>query len=163
MAAPKKAVARKAPAKKVPARKSPAASKAAAKPKVAQKGPVRKDVERTARDVERTVKDVQLTVKDRAEKALNVYMGLLGVGYDLVQENLEYARKDNKLRMKQLEKRGAKLRQELRKNMSKFEAREFDQMFESVQEQFDKLQKKMDEFAKDIKARRKPAAKAKAA
>ena len=101
-------------------------------------------------------KPADLTLREKAQQGVNVYLGIWGLGYDLMQENLEYARKDNKLRMKELEKRGEKLRKQLRKNMDKFEAREFDQMFNAVQEQFDKLQKKLDELAKDIKARRKP-------
>ena len=144
MATQKKAVARKAPVKKAPAKK-----KAAARPKVNKPAPAKKPVE--------------LTLKERAQKGVNVYLGIWGLGYDLVQENLEYARKDNKLRMKELEKRGEKLRKQLRKNMDKFEAREFDQMFDAVQEQFDKLQKRLDELAKDMKARRKPGGGAKAA
>ena len=134
---PKKAKAKKAPVKKAPVKK-----KAAAKPKASKKAPARKSAD--------------LSLRDRAQKGVDIYLGVWGVGYDLVQENLEYARKDNKLRMDELEKRGEKLRKQLRKNMDKFEAREFDQMFEAVQEQFDKLQKKLDELAKDMKAKAKP-------
>jgi hypothetical protein len=146
MATPKKAVVRKAPARKAPARKKVAAK---AKPKMVKKAPVRKEVEPT--------------LKNRAEKVVNIYLGLLGVGYDLVQENLDYARKDNKLRIKELEKRGMKLRKELRKNMDNFEMREFDKVVEDVQGQFDKLQDKLDDVAKDMRGKRKPAKVAKAA
>lgn len=144
------AVQKKAAVRKAPARKAPAAKKAAAraKPKVNKQAPVKKPVE--------------LSFKDRAQKGVNVYLGMLGVGYDLVQENVEYVR-NNKLRMKELEKRGVKLRKELRKNMDKFEARELDQVFDAVQEQLDRLQKKLEGLAKDMKGERKPARGARAA
>ena len=135
-------------ANKAPAKKAPAKRKTAARPEARKKAPVRKPEE--------------ITLKDRARKGVNIYLGLWGVGYDLVQENLEYAR-DNKLRMKELEKRGEKLRKQLRKNLDKFELRELDQMFDGVQGQLDKLQKRLDELARDMKARVKPEKTARAA
>jgi hypothetical protein len=132
MATQKKAV------KKAPARKK-AAVKAKAAPK--KKAPAKKPAE--------------LTLRDRAQKGVNVYLGLWGVGYDLLQENLEFARKDDKLRMRQLEKRGVTLRKQLRKNLDKFESRELDQLFDGVQEQLDKLQSKLEELAKGIKPKSK--------
>jgi hypothetical protein len=151
---------KKAPARKAPAKKAPAAKKAAAGAKKKAPASAKKKAPAGAKKKAPASKAADLTLKDRAQKGVNVYLGLWGVGYDLVQENLEYARKDNKLNMTELEKRGEKLRKQLRKNMGKFEAREFDQMFDGAQEQFDKLQKKLDELAKDIKVRRKPKSKA---
>ena len=129
------------------ARKAPAKKKATArtKPAPARKAPVRKPEE--------------LTLKDRAQKGVNVYLGMWGFGYDLVQENLEYAR-NNRLHVKELEKRGERLRKQLRKNLDKFEIRELDQVFDGVQGQLDKLQNKLDELEKDLKSRIKPVKKA---
>ena len=140
--ATQKSTARKAPARKAPAKKKTAAR---GKAKTTRKSPV--------------TKPVDLTLKDRAQRGVNVYLGLWGAGYDLMQENLEYAR-NNKLRMKELEKRGEKLRKEFRKNLDKFELKELDQMFDGIQGQLDKLQKKLDDLGKDMKARVKPAKKA---
>lgn len=127
------------------AKKAPAKKKAAARPAAAKKAPARKPE--------------VVTLRDRAEIGVNVYLGLWGFGYDLLQENLEYAR-DHKLRVKELEKRGEKLRKQLRKNLDKFELRELNQVFDGVQEQLDKLQKKLDELEKDWRSRIKPAKKA---
>ena len=136
------------PAKKAPARKAPARKKAVARPAARKKAPVRKPE--------------VLTLKDRAQKGVNIYLGLWGVGYDLGQENLEYAR-ENKLRMNELERRGERLRKQLRKNLDKFEARELDQMFDGVQGQLDRLQKRLEELARDMKDRVKPKKVARAA
>ena len=126
-------------------KKAPAKGKATARAKPA---PKRKAAPR---------KPVELTLRERAQKGVNVYLGIWGVGYDLLQENLEFARKDNKLRMKQLEKRGVTVRKQLRKNLDKFEVRELDQMFDGVHGQLDKLQKRLDELAKGVKPKAKAA------
>lgn len=135
--ATQKKVARKAPAKKKTA--------ARARPTAAKKAPARKPEE--------------LTLRDRAQKGVNVYLGVWGFGYDLMQENLEYAR-NHKLQVKELEKRGERLRKQLRKNLDKFEIRELDQVFDGVQGQLDKLQKKLDELEKDWRSRIRPVKKA---
>jgi hypothetical protein len=128
---------------KRPVRKAPAKGKAKAKAAPRKKAPVREPVE--------------LTLRQRAQQGVNVYLGLWGVGYDLLQENLEFARKGNKLRMKQLEKRGLTVRKQLRRNLDKFEVREMDQMFDGVREPLDKLQKRLEELAKGVKPKEKVA------
>ena len=109
--------------------------------KVVKKAPVKKKVAAKAKPAPKRkapVKPVELTFRDRAEKGFNVYLGLWGFGYDLLQENLEFARKDNRLRMKQLEKRGVTVRKELRKNL-------------------DKLEKRLDELTRGVKPKEKVA------
>ncbi len=125
------ATAKKAPAKKAPAKK--AAPKTAAK------------------------KAAEFSLKDSAEKAVNIYLGVIGLGYDRVQENLDSARKDNDKRMKNLEKRGAKLRKELRTNINKIEAPEFDEVVDDVKEQFSKLQDQLEDAVENVKEKLTPA------
>ena len=126
-AAPKKAAAKKAPAKKV------AAKKVAAK------------------------KSNDFSFKDSAEKAVNVYFGVIGQGIDLVKENLESARKENDKRVKQLEKRGAKLRTELNKRFDKVEMPELDSVVEDVKAQFNKVQDQVEETVENVKDKLKAA------
>ena len=127
----KKAVAKKAPAKKVTAKKvSP--KKVSAK-KVADS-----------------------SFKDSANKAVNVYFGVIGQGIDRVKENLESARKENDKRVKQLEKRGAKLRTELtnrfdKVEMPKVEMPEFDNVVEDVKAQISKVQDQVEEVVENVK------------
>ncbi len=125
------ATAKKAPAKKAPAKK--AAPKTAAK------------------------KAPEFSLKDSAEKAVNISLGVIGLGYDRVQENLDSARKDNEKRMKNLEKRGAKLRKELRTNINKIEAPEFDEVVDDVKEQFSKLQDQLEDVVENVKEKLTPA------
>ncbi len=126
------ATATKAPAKKAPAKK------AAPKKTAAKKAP-------------------EFSLKDSAEKAVNIYLGVIGLGYDRVQENLDGARKDNEKRMKNLEKRGAKLRKELRTNIDKMEAPEFDEVVDDVKEQFSKLQDQLEDAVENVKEKLTPA------
>ena len=126
------ATATKAPAKKAPAKK------AAPKKTAAKKAP-------------------EFSLKDSAEKAVNIYLGVIGLGYDRVQENLDSARKDSDKRMKNLEKRGAKLRKELRTNINKIEAPEFDEVVDDVKEQFSKLQDQLEDAVENVKEKLTPA------
>jgi capsule polysaccharide export protein KpsE/RkpR len=130
MATPKNATVKKAPVRKVAARK-------------ATKAPVSKNGE--------------FSLKESAEKAVNIYLGVIGMGYDRVQENLDSARKDNEKRMKDLEKRGAKLRKELGKNIDKLEAPEFDEIVEDVKGQFSKLQDQLEDVVENMREKLTPA------
>ena len=131
MATAKKAPAKKAPAKKAAAKK--AAPKAAAK-KAAPKAP-------------------EFSLRNSAEKAVNIYLGVLGMGYDRVQENLETARKENEKRMKKFEARGTKLRKELRTNIDKIETPEFDNVVEDIKEQISKLQDQLEDTVENVKGK----------
>jgi hypothetical protein len=134
MATAKKAPAkRKAPAKKVAAKK--AAPKAAAK------------------------KVEEFNLRASAKKAVNVYLGLVGTGLDLVEENIESARKENDKRMKELEKRGAKLRKVLVKRVDGYEAPEFDfdNIVEDAKSQFSKVQDRVEEAVEEMKEKLTPA------
>ena len=140
MATAKKAPAKKATAKKAPVKKTAAkkaAPKAAAR-KAAPKAPV-------------------FSIKNTAEKAVNVYLGVIGAGYDRIQENMEAARKENEKRMKKLETRGAKLRKELRSNVKKIEAPEFDSVVGDVKGQISKLQGQLEDVVENVKEKLTPA------
>ena len=136
-AAPKKSPAKKAAAKKAPARKV-AAKKVAAK------------------------KSSTSAFRATADKAVNVYFGVIGQGIDLVKENMETARKENDKRVKKLEKRGAKLRTELngrfdKIDMPKVEMPEFDNVVEDVKAQINKVQDQVEDVVESVKGRLKAA------
>lgn len=123
MATQQKATARKAPAKKAPARKA-AARKATPK------------------------KSADFSVKQSAEKAVNIYLGVIGKGIDTIQENMESTRKENDKRMKDLEKRGAKFRKELSKRFDKFEVSD---VVDDTKAQFEKIQDQVEEAVDNVK------------
>lgn len=129
-----------ATAKKAPAKKA-APKKATAKKATAKKAP-------------------EFSLKTSAQKAVNVYLGVLGNGYDRVQENLQSARKDNEKLISDLEKRGAKLRKVLNKNLENFEAPEFEEVLEDVKNQFSKLQDQIEDVVENAKEKLVPAKKA---
>ena len=131
------ATAKKAPAKKAPAKKT-AAKKAAPKAS-AKKAP-------------------EFSLRDTAEKAVHVYLGVLGTSYDRVQENIKARRKDNEKRMNDFEKRGAKLRKELEGRFDKLEAPEFDKVVEDIKDQINKLQDQVEDAVENAKDRLKKAA-----
>ena len=99
----------------------------------------------------------EFSLKDSAEKAVNIYLGVIGMGFDRVQENLDSARKDNEKRMKKFESRGAKLRKELRTNIDKIERPEFDEVVDDVKEQFSKLQDQLEDVVENVKEKLTPA------
>lgn len=134
------ATAKSAPAKKAPAKKA-AARKAA--PKSAPKASAKKSAE--------------FSLKNTAEKAVNIYLGVIGLGYDRVQENLESARKDNEKRMKDLEKRGAKLRKQVTRRIDNIETPEFEEVVDDVKEQFSKLQDQLEDAVENVKDKLTPA------
>jgi hypothetical protein len=128
---PKKAPAKKAPAKKAPARKTTA--KRAAPAKSAASSSVS-------------------SLKQSAEKALNVYLGVIGKGYDLAKDNLESVRKENEKRVKDFEKRGVALRKELTKRWDKLDiTEEFEGAVEDAKEQIGKLQDKFEDAVESAK------------
>jgi len=118
MATQKRAPAKKAPAKKTTARK--------AAPK----------------------KTADFSVKETAEKAVNIYLGVIGKGIDNIQDNLESSRKENEKRMKDLEKRGAKFRKELTKRFKKLEKSD---VVEDTKAQFEKVQDQVEDAVESVK------------
>jgi hypothetical protein len=123
----------------------------------AKKAPVRKTAARKAAPKATVRKDTEFSLKESAEKVVNIYLGVIGMGYDRVQENLESSRKDNEKRLKDLEKRGAKLRKELSKNIDKLEAPEFDELVEDVKGQFSKLQDQLEDVVENVREKLTPA------
>lgn len=119
-------------AKKAPAKKRAAAKKAPAKKANAKKANV-------------------ASFKDTADKALNVYLGLIGKGVDTLQDNVEQARKDNEKRLKDLEKRGVKLRKELNNRFDKIEMPEIDEVIEDAKKQFTKAQDQVEDAVENLK------------
>ena len=126
------ATAKKAPAKKV-APKKVAAKKVAAK------------------------STNEFSFKETAEKAINVYLGVIGQSVDSVRENMETRRQENDKRLKTLEKRGARLRTELSKRFDKLEAPTFDSVTSDVKEQFSKIQDQLEETVETVKEKLTPA------
>jgi len=126
------ATAKKAPAKKAPAKKA-APKKAAVKT------------------------SNEFSFKESAEKAINIYLGVIGTGVDTIQENMETRRKENDKRVKQLEKRGAKLRTAMNKRMDKLEVPAFDEVVDDVKEQFNKIQDQVEEAVENVKEKLTPA------
>lgn len=133
---------KKAPAKKAPAKKV-SAKKVAAKKVAAKKSSVS-------------------SFKTTADKAVNVYFGVIGQGIDRVKENMQSARKENDKRVKQLEKRGVKLRTELngrfdKIEMPKVEMPEFDNVVEDVKAQINKVQDQVEDVVESVKGKLKAA------
>lgn len=128
-------------AKKAPAKKRAAAKKAPAKKANAKKANV-------------------ASFKDTADKALNVYLGLIGKGVDTLQDNVEQARKDNEKRLKDLEKRGVKLRKELNNRFDKIEMPEIDEVIEDAKKQFTKAQDQVEDAVENLKDKLSTAEKA---
>lgn len=131
MATAKAAPAKKAPAKKAAAKRAPV-KKTAAKKTSAAKGNVS-------------------SLKQSADKAINVYLGLIGKTVDAVQENMQTVRKDNEKRVKDLEKRGAKLRKELNKRFDNIEVPEFDEVVDDAKAQFDKISDQIEDVVENAK------------
>jgi flagellar capping protein FliD len=126
------ATAKKAPAKKAPAKK-------AAPKKVAAK------------------KTTEVSFRETAEKAVNIYLGVIGQSVDSARDNLETRRKESEKRLKTLEKRGAKLRAQLSKRFDSIEAPTFDGVVDDVKEQFNKIQEQVEETVENVKEKLTPA------
>lgn len=119
----------KATAKKAPARRKAPAKKAAAR-KTAPK------------------KKANSSIKQSAEKVVNIYLGVIGKSIDTIQENVKFSRKDNEKRVKDLEKRGAKLRKEMSKRFDKLETSD---VVEDTKAQFEKVQDKVEDAVDNVK------------
>ena len=91
----------------------------------------------------------KLAFKDSADKAVNVYLGLIGKGLDLVQENIENARKDNEKRVSLLEKRGVKLRKSLTKRVKGIDVPDADRLARDAKKQFAKAQNQVESVVED--------------
>ncbi len=102
-------------------------------------------------------KTSEFSIKESAEKAVNIYLGVIGQGLDTIQENIEARRKDNDKRVKDLEKRGIKLRKELNKRIDDIEVPAFDSVVEDVKEQFSKIQDQVEEAVENAKEKLTPA------
>ena len=96
------------------------------------------------------------SLKTSAKKATNIYLGVLGASYDRVQENLDSVRKNNEKRAKEFEKRGARLRKELKGRFDKLEAPEFDKVVEDIKGQINKLQDQVEEAVENAKEKLTP-------
>ena len=90
---------------------------------------------------------------DSAEKAINIYLGVIGQGVDAIQKSMDTRRKENDKRVKDLEKRGLKLRNEINSRFDKLEVPDFD----DVKEQFNKLQDQVEEAVENVKEKLTPA------
>jgi predicted ribosome quality control (RQC) complex YloA/Tae2 family protein len=93
-------------------------------------------------------KSAKFSVKESTEKAVNIYLGVIGKGIDTLQESIESSRTENDKRMKELEKRGAKLRKELTSRFEKFEVSD---VVEDTKAQFSKIQGQMEDALDDVK------------
>ena len=131
-------------AKKAPARKKATAKKPAARKPAARKPAARKTAARKSESV---------SFRDSANKAVNIYFGVIGQGIDSAKERVENARKENDKRMKKLEKRGEKLRAELSDRFDDFEMPEFDNVVEDVKAQINKVQDQVEEAVENVKDR----------
>ena len=131
------ATAKKAPAKKVTAKKAPA-RKAAAKKPVARKSN-------------------EFSFMEGAEKVVNIYLGVIGKSVDVLQENIENRRKVSDKRVKELEKRGAKLRTQLNKRFEKLDTPTMDSVVDDVKEQFNKIQDQVEDAVENVKEKLTPA------
>jgi len=116
---------KKAPAKKAPVKKSP----------------TRKSIPK---------KQMDFSPRDSAEKVVNIYLGVIGKSLDTIQDSISKTRKENDSRLKELEKRGAKLRKDLTKRFRNFEASD---VVDDAKSQFSKLQDQVEEAMEDAKGR----------
>ena len=125
---------KKAPVKKAPARKA-----------AARKAPAKKPAAKKSND---------FSMKKSVEKAVNISLGVIGKSIDNVQDNFESARRENQKRMKDLEKRGAKLRRELNKRFDNSQASE---VVEDAKEQFNKIQDQVEDVVDSARDKLKAA------
>jgi vacuolar-type H+-ATPase subunit H len=101
-----------------------------------------------------TVKNARVaSFKSSADKAINIYLGVIGKSADKLQANIEQARKDNEKRVKDLETRGAKLRAELTSRFEKIELPEVDEVLEDAKQQLSKVQGKVQDRVEKVQGR----------
>ena len=86
------------------------------------------------------------SMKQRAEKAVNIYLGVIGHGIDMLQENLESSRKQGEKRIK--EKRGSKLRTQLNERFDKLASRDF---AKESKAQLEKVQEQVEDAVESVK------------
>ncbi len=91
----------------------------------------------------------KLSVKDTADRAVNVYLGLLGKGLDVVQGNIESARKDSEKQVSMLEKRGVKLRKALTQRVKGID-KDTKRQMNKAQNQVEKVQKQVKDVVEDF-------------
>ncbi len=125
------------------------AKKATTRKTAAKKSPARKTTARKS-----APKKAQASVRDSAEKFVNIYLGVIGKSLDVIQENVESARQENDKRMKDLEKRGLKLRKQLNQRLDRIESTE---VVEDAREQFNKVQDQLEDVLDNVKDRLKAA------
>ena len=119
----------------------------------AKKRPVRKArAAKTTARKKTSTKPADFSIKQSAEKAVNIYLGVIGKGIDTLQENLDSSR--NEKRMKELEKRGVKLRKELTMRFDKLETSD---VVEDAKAQFDKIQDQVEDVVENVKEKLTPA------
>ncbi len=90
------------------------------------------------------------TVRTSADKAVNVYLGLIGKGLDLVQENIESARKSGKKRVSALEKRGMKLRNSLTRRVKSIDVPDSDHLARKAKVKINKAQSQIEDVVEDV-------------
>ena len=138
MATTTKASAKKTAARKVPARKA-TAKRTAPRKAVAAKKPAPK-------------------LKQSAEKALHVYLGVIGKGIDTLQSNIDAVRKDSDKYVKGYEKRGLQLRKKLSKRFDKLDVSgEVEDAVEDAKVQIGKLQDQLEDVVETAKDKYKAA------
>ena len=85
------------------------------------------------------------TIKDSADKAVNVYLGL-----DVVQENIESARKDGGKRVSLLEKRGVQLRKKLTKRIKGIDLPNTNSLARDAKKQINKAQSQVERAVESV-------------
>lgn len=116
----------------------------------AKKAPV-KTVKAKATSAKKSIKSKaapkanKIDFKGSADKAVNVYLGLIGKGLDIVQEKIEDGRKDSKKRVSMLETRGVKLRKNLTKRVNDIDMPDVESINKDVKEQIKKVQAKVED------------------
>ncbi len=106
-----------------------------------------------------------LNLKGSANKAVNVYLGLIGKSLDIVEENVGTVREQvgtvreqNEKRVKDLEKRGIELRKDLEERMDNFELPSFDldDLIDDAKTRFNKMRDRVRESVNGNKERNGP-------
>ena len=93
------------------------------------------------------------SLKTSAEKAVNIYLGVLGTSYDRVRENLASVRRDSEKRAGKLEQRGSRLRRELEGRFDKLEAPD-------LSGQFNRLRNRLEDAVENAREKLAPGGKA---
>ena len=91
---------------------------------------------------------VDFSPRESAEKVVNIYLGVIGKSLDTIQDSISKTRKENDSRLKELEKRGAKLRKDLTRRFRDFEVGD---VVKDAKNQFSKLQDQVEEAVDSAK------------